>query len=46
MEMVTQVRASDTILITAVTGGVGNIFVQWAKSLGVQVIEPSEVKKS
>ena len=38
MEMVTQVRASDTILITAVTGGVGNIFVQWAKSLGVQVI--------
>ena len=38
MEMVTQVRASDTILITAVTGGVGKIFVQWAKSLGVQVI--------
>jgi len=38
MEMVTQVRASDTVLITAVTGGVGKIFVQWAKSLGVQVI--------
>ena len=38
MEMVTQVRASDTILITAVTGGVGKIFAQWAKSLGVQVI--------
>ena len=38
MEMVTQVKASDTILITAVTGGVGKIFVQWAKSLGVQVI--------
>ena len=38
MEMVTQVRASDTILITAVTGGVGKIFAQWAKSLGAQVI--------
>ena len=38
MEMVTKVRASDTVLITAVTGGVGKIFVQWAKSLGVQVI--------
>ena len=38
MEMVTQVRASDTILITSVTGGVGKIFAQWAKSLGAQVI--------
>jgi NADPH2:quinone reductase len=38
IEMVTQVSASDTVLITAVTGGVGKIFVQWAKSLGVQVI--------
>ena len=38
MEMVTQVKASDTILITAVTGGVGKIFAQWAKSKGVRVI--------
>ena len=38
MEQVTQVKPTDTILITAVTGGVGKIFSQWAKSKGACVI--------
>ena len=38
MEQVTQVKPSDTILITAVTGGVGKIFSQLAKSKGACVI--------
>ena len=38
MEQVTQVKPSDTILITAVTGGVGKIFSQLAKSKGAIVI--------
>ena len=47
MEMVTQVKNTDTILITAATGGVGKIFSQWAKSKGVKVIGTvgSEEKK-
>lgn len=31
-------KAGDTILYHAAAGGVGQIFVQWAKSLGVKVI--------
>ena len=38
MEEVTNVKANDIILITAVTGGVGKIFSQWAKSIGALVI--------
>ena len=38
MEQVTQVKPTDTILITAVTGGIGKIFSQWAKSKGACVI--------
>ena len=38
MEEVTNVKANDIILITAVTGGVGKIFSQWAKSIGTLVI--------
>jgi NADPH2:quinone reductase len=38
MEQVAQVKPSETILITAVTGGFGRIFSQWAKSKGVCVI--------
>ena len=47
MEEVTNVKANDIILITAVTGGVGKIFSQWAKSKGVKVIGTvgSEEKK-
>ena len=32
------VKASDTILYHAAAGGVGQIFCQWAKSLGCQII--------
>jgi NADPH2:quinone reductase len=32
------VKVNDIILITAVTGGVGKIFSQWAKSIGALVI--------
>ena len=38
MKEVTNVNANDIILITAVTGGVGKIFSQWAKSIGALVI--------
>ncbi len=38
IEEVTKLNASDTILITAATGGVGRIFSQWAKSKGAVVI--------
>ena len=38
MEEVTNVKVNDIILITAVTGGVGKIFSQWAKSIGALVI--------
>ena len=38
MEQVTQVQPDDIILITAITGGVGRIFCQWAKSKGACVI--------
>ncbi|MDC0975588.1 quinone oxidoreductase [Alphaproteobacteria bacterium] len=38
MEEVTNVKANDIILITAITGGVGKIFSQWAKSIGALVI--------
>ncbi len=38
IEEVTKLNASDTILITAATGGVGRIFCQWAKSKGAVVI--------
>ena len=38
MEEVTNVKANDIILITAVTGGVGKIFSQRAKSIGALVI--------
>ena len=38
MEEVTNVKENDIILITAVTGGVGKIFSQWAKSIGAFVI--------
>ncbi len=38
IEQVTQVKPSDTILITAATGGVGRLFSQWAKSKGACVI--------
>ena len=38
MEEVTNVKANDIILITAVTGGVGKIFSQWAKSIDALVI--------
>ena len=33
-----QVKAHDTILFHAAAGGVGQIFCQWAKSLGIKVI--------
>jgi NADPH2:quinone reductase len=33
-----RVKAGDTILVHAAAGGVGLIMVQWAKSLGAQVI--------
>ena len=38
IEEVSKLNASDTILITAATGGVGRIFSQWAKSKGAFVI--------
>jgi len=38
IEEVTKLNSSDTILITAATGGVGRIFSQWAKSKGAVVI--------
>ena len=38
IEEVTKLNASDIILITAATGGVGRIFSQWAKSKGAVVI--------
>ena len=38
IEEVTKLNPSDTILITAATGGVGRIFSQWAKSKGAVVI--------
>ena len=38
IEQVTKLNASDTVLITAATGGVGRIFSQWAKSKGAIVI--------
>ena len=38
IDQVTKLNTSDTVLITAATGGVGRIFSQWAKSKGAVVI--------
>jgi NADPH2:quinone reductase len=38
IDQVTKLNASDTVLITAATGGIGRIFSQWAKSKGAIVI--------
>jgi NADPH:quinone reductase len=38
LKEVVSLRAGDTILYHAAAGGVGQIFVQWAKSLGLKVI--------
>lgn len=38
LEMTWEVKPSDTILFHAAAGGVGQIAVQWAKSLGATVI--------
>lgn len=38
LEMTAQLKPGDTILFHAAAGGVGQIAVQWAKSLGVRVI--------
>ena len=38
IDQVTKLNDSDTVLITAATGGIGRIFSQWAKSKGVIVI--------
>ena len=38
IDQVTKLNTSDTVLITAATGGVGRIFSQWAKSKGAIVI--------
>ena len=38
IDQVTKLNDSDTVLITAVTGGIGRIFSQWAKSKGAIVI--------
>ena len=38
IDQVTKLNPSDTVLITAATGGIGRIFSQWAKSKGVIVI--------
>ena len=45
MEEVTQVKANDIILITAVAGGVGKIFSQWAKSVGALIIGSVSTKE-
>ena len=38
IDQVTKLNDSDTVLITAATGGIGRIFSQWAKSKGAIVI--------
>lgn len=41
IEEVTQLNPSDTILVTAATGGVGRLLCQWANALGACVIGTS-----
>ena len=38
IDQVTKLNDSDTVLITAATGGIGRIFSQWVKSKGAVVI--------
>src|ERR1700693_1908727 len=38
LKEVLELRPGDTVLYHAVAGGVGQIFVQWAKALGLKVI--------